>query len=36
LNIGDCCAYALAVVAREKRLFKGADFASTDVIAVTY
>ena len=36
LNIGDCCAYALAVVAREKLLFKGADFTRTDVAAVAY
>ena len=36
LNIGDCCAYALAVVSREKLLFKGTDFSRTDVAAAPY
>lgn len=34
LNIGDCCAYALAMASGEPLLFKGADFARTDVRAV--
>ena len=36
LNIGDCCAYALAKVSGEPLLFKGDDFAKTDVVAVPY
>ena len=36
LNIGDCCAYALAVVVHEKLLFKGTDFTQTDIPAVPY
>lgn len=31
LNIGDCCSYALAKVSGEPLLFKGDDFAQTDV-----
>lgn len=31
LNYGDCFAYALAREAREPLLFKGADFAQTDI-----
>lgn len=31
LNLGDCFAYALAVTTGEPLLFKGADFALTDV-----
>jgi len=31
LNLGDCCAYATAMLAGEPLLFKGADFAQTDV-----
>jgi len=31
LNIGDCVAYALSDVTREPLLFKGDDFAKTDV-----
>jgi ribonuclease VapC len=31
LNFGDCCAYATAKLAGEPLLFKGADFAQTDV-----
>jgi ribonuclease VapC len=31
LNFGDCFAYALATVTREALLFKGQDFAHTDV-----
>lgn len=33
LNLGDCCAYALAVTSGEALLFKGGDFALTDVAA---
>jgi ribonuclease VapC len=31
LNLGDCFAYALAKATGEKLLFKGADFAATDI-----
>ncbi len=31
LNIGDCCAYALALYTGEPLLFKGDDFAKTDI-----
>jgi ribonuclease VapC len=31
LNIGDCCAYALAKYSGEPLLFKGDDFSQTDV-----
>jgi len=31
LNLGDCASYALATVAREELLFKGEDFALTDI-----
>ena len=31
LNIGDCCAYALAVFLDQPLLFKGNDFGQTDV-----
>lgn len=34
LNFGDCFAYALASVRGEPLLFKGDDFAATDVLAV--
>lgn len=34
LNIGDCAAYALAVAEAEPLLFKGTDFAATDVECV--
>lgn len=34
LNFGDCFAYALAGTSREPLLFKGEDFARTDVVAV--
>ena len=33
LNFGDCFAYALAETAREPLLFKGSDFALTDIDA---
>jgi ribonuclease VapC len=33
LNIGDCCAYALAKYSGEPLLFKGNDFTQTDIIA---
>jgi ribonuclease VapC len=36
LNIGDCCAYALARVSGEPMLFKGDDFGKTDVSPVAY
>ncbi len=32
LNIGDCCAYALARHSGERLLFKGDDFARTDAV----
>lgn len=34
LNFGDCAAYALAVAEAEPLLFKGTDFAATDVECV--
>ncbi len=34
LNFGDCAAYALAVCEAEPLLFKGTDFAATDVAVV--
>ncbi len=34
LNLCDCCAYALSSVSGEPLLFKGDDFAQTDVAAV--
>jgi ribonuclease VapC len=34
LNIGDCCAYALAKYSGEPLLFKGQDFALTDILSV--
>jgi ribonuclease VapC len=34
LNIGDCFAYALAKETGEPLLFKGTDFAATDIVAV--
>jgi ribonuclease VapC len=36
LNIGDCCAYALAQISSEPLLFKGGDFSETDVPAAEY
>ena len=36
LNIGDCCAYALAKVSGEPLLFKGDDFAKTDVAVAPF
>jgi ribonuclease VapC len=36
LNIGDCCAYATSKVTGEPLLFKGADFAKTDVDPAPY
>jgi ribonuclease VapC len=33
LNFGDCMAYAVSAVLREPLLFKGRDFALTDVMA---
>ena len=34
LNFGDCAAYALAIAEAEPLLFKGTDFAATDVDCV--
>ena len=34
LNLGDCCAYALARATREPLLYNGDDFARTDVPSV--
>jgi ribonuclease VapC len=34
LNLGDCCAYALARQSGEPLLFKGSDFVHTDLTAV--
>jgi ribonuclease VapC len=34
LNFSDCLAYALARIANEPLLFKGADFRNTDIAAV--
>lgn len=34
LNFGDCFSYALAKSLREPLLFKGADFARTDIVSV--
>jgi ribonuclease VapC len=34
LNIGDCCAYALAKYSGEPLLFKGEDFSQTDIPSV--
>jgi ribonuclease VapC len=36
LNIGDCCSYALAARLGEPLLFKGEDFALTDIARVEY
>lgn len=36
LNIGDCCAYALAKISGEPLLFKGDDFNKTDISLVSY
>ena len=36
LNIGDCCSYALAKYSGEPLLFKGNDFADTDLLRVSW
>lgn len=36
LNLGDCFAYALAADRKDELLFKGQDFASTDLAAAPY
>jgi ribonuclease VapC len=36
LNLGDCCSYALARYRGEPLLFKGNDFAQTDISVVSY
>lgn len=34
LNLGDCCSYSLALSSGEPLLFKGEDFAQTDISSV--
>jgi ribonuclease VapC len=34
LNLGDCCSYALARVTGEPLLYKGDDFARTDIVGI--
>ncbi len=36
LNLGDCCTYALARISGEPLLFKGDDFAQTDLTPAPY
>ena len=36
LNIGDCCAYALAKSTGAPLLFKGHDFSKTDILVAAY
>lgn len=36
LNFGDCMAYALAKATGEELLFKGTDFAQTDIAVALY
>ena len=36
LNFGDCMAYALAKETGEELLFKGTDFAQTDIVVASY
>lgn len=36
LNLGDCCAYALAKLSKQPLLFKGDDFSKTDIDRVIY
>ena len=36
LNMGDCCAYAAAALADQPLLFKGNDFANTDIQAAEW
>jgi ribonuclease VapC len=36
LNFGDCMAYATAKETGEELLFKGTDFAQTDIVAASY
>lgn len=36
LNLGDCCAFATAELRNQPLLFKGSDFARTDIPAVQY
>lgn len=36
LNFGDCLSYGMAMAERQPLLFKGEDFAHTDVIAAEY
>ncbi|MGJ3246653.1 MAG: type II toxin-antitoxin system VapC family toxin [Elainellaceae cyanobacterium] len=36
LNLGDCCAYALAKLSKQPLLFKGDDFSKTNIDRVIY
>ncbi|MDA0369211.1 MAG: type II toxin-antitoxin system VapC family toxin [Proteobacteria bacterium] len=36
LNFGDCMSYAVALIENEPLLFKGNDFAHTDILAAAY
>ncbi len=36
LNLGDCCAYATALLRKQSLLYKGTDFATTDIASVRY
>ncbi len=36
LNLGDCCAYATALIMGEELLFKGNDFSRTDIPAAKW
>jgi ribonuclease VapC len=36
LNLGDCCAYAAALVTGDELLYKGDDFSKTDIAAVAW
>jgi ribonuclease VapC len=36
LNLGDCCAYAVALTRAEPLLYKGQDFSKTDITAAEW
>lgn len=36
LNMADCCAYATAIIRNEPLLYKGEDFAKTDIVAAPW
>jgi len=36
LNLGDCCAYATALLQNQRLLCKGDDFSKTDISRITY